>query len=80
MHRRNFTISRMICSNCGNEGIPIPRKSSGAREEGHMKELYCLTCREYHNHIELRSDWDAVEYEDIMKNAVKEEKLDKGVN
>lgn len=60
MHRRNYTISRMICTNCGKEGIPIPRKISNAREEGHLKELYCLYCRAYHNHKELRSDWDEI--------------------
>lgn len=58
MNKRNFTISRMVCTNCGKEGIPIPRKASQTRSQGHLKELYCIYCRGYHNHTEVRSEWD----------------------
>lgn len=67
MSRKNFTISRMVCTNCNREGIPIPRKVSQARAQGHLKELYCLTCRGFHNHIEFRSEWDELRYNEVLE-------------
>ena len=64
MNKKNFTISRMICTNCGKEGIPIPRKTSQTREQGHLKDLYCPNCKAYHNHQEIRSDWDRYRLEE----------------
>lgn len=60
MNRKKFTVSKMICTNCGREGIPIPRKTSKARERGHLKELYCYNCKAMHNHREFRSEWDEI--------------------
>lgn len=68
---KNYTISKMVCTNCGQEGIPIPRPLSRSREKNHLKKLYCLNCREYHNHMELRDNWDA----EYLKMEVENEQI-----
>jgi hypothetical protein len=50
----NFTISKMFCTECGNEGTPIPRKNGQQREPGHLKNLYCIHCKKETNHAEVR--------------------------
>ena len=60
MQKMNYTISKMICTNCGQEGIPIPRKVSKVREKGHLKKLYCIHCKDYYNHKEIRTDAENV--------------------
>lgn len=51
---RHFTISQFKCTQCGNIGIPISRKQSRQREQGHLKKLYCIYCKEETNHVEIR--------------------------
>lgn len=46
--------SRFFCTRCGNEGISIQRKKGQERKGGHLKKLYCLTCKEEVNHVEIR--------------------------
>ena len=50
-----------FCTQCGNKGIPIVRKSSRCRAAGHLKELYCIHCGRVVNHAECipYSDYDA---------------------
>ena len=67
MKRKNFTVSKMVCTNCGRVGIPIPRKASRAREEGHLKELYCFGCKETHNHREFRNEWDEMRFNQVVQ-------------
>ena len=52
---RNFTVSDFYCTQCGNKGMPIPRKMAKERNSGHLKKLYCIYCKEDVNHIEIRS-------------------------
>jgi hypothetical protein len=55
MSKRNLiTISDFYCTNCGNKGIPIPRKKGAERKESHLKALYCLSCKKTTNHVEIR--------------------------
>jgi len=51
---RNITISDFYCTQCGNKGFVLPRKSNKQREPGHLKKIYCLTCRNTVNHAEVR--------------------------
>lgn len=46
--------SEFFCVKCGNKGIPIMRKKGAEREAGHLKRLYCLTCKKEWNHAECR--------------------------
>lgn len=50
----NFTISDFYCVKCGNKGMPVPRKMSKQREAGHLKKLYCIHCKMFTNHVEIR--------------------------
>jgi hypothetical protein len=53
--QKKVTVSRMFCTQCGREGIPIPRRPGSQREAGHLKKLYCNWCKEETNHAEVRS-------------------------
>jgi ribosomal protein L33 len=52
-------IHRFKCTECGNYGIPIPRKNSRLRPKGHFKHLFCIHCNKVTKHIEVR-DGDEV--------------------
>lgn len=54
MAKDNFTVSNLYCVKCGNKGIPVPRKMSKQREEGHLKKMYCVHCMMETNHLEYR--------------------------
>lgn len=55
MRKQSYTISRFVCQQCGNEGIPIPRKMRKQREKGHIKHLYCIYCKKRTPHKEIRN-------------------------
>ena len=53
--KRKYDIiidEEFYCTQCGNKGIPIPRMKRSKREPGHLKKLFCLTCKEEINHVE----------------------------
>lgn len=50
----NYFISDFYCTKCGQAGIPLPRKKSSKRECTHLKKLYCCTCREQINAVEIK--------------------------
>lgn len=52
---RKLSLSNFYCTCCGNKGIPIFRKAGGEREPGHLKKMYCLTCKKETNMAEIRS-------------------------
>ncbi len=60
MGRKSFTISEFYCIKCGNKGMPIARSNGNQREGGHMKKLYCITCKRQVNHVEIKpfSEYD----------------------
>ena len=58
-------ISDFYCTKCGKKGIMIPRKMGQGREAGHLKRLYCLTCNEEVNHVEVRP-YGAYNLEDFL--------------
>jgi len=39
------------CPECG-QVITLPRKSSKKRKRGHIKDLYCPTCKEVRKFVE----------------------------
>lgn len=57
--------SKFYCTQCGNEGMIIPRKQGQERKSGHLKKLYCLNCREIINHVEIR-EMGNYTYEDFL--------------
>jgi hypothetical protein len=54
MGRGKFTASDFYCTRCGRQGIPIARRRGAEREAGHLKRLFCLTCKEEVNHAECK--------------------------
>jgi hypothetical protein len=59
-------ISRMFCTQCGKEGISIPRKKGQYREPGHLKNLFCIYCQKKQNHVEIRPIYGNYDYEDFL--------------
>ena len=55
-NRGKNVVSCFYCINCGKQGIPIWRKRSRIREQGHRKALYCVNCKTRINHIEVRTE------------------------
>lgn len=47
----------MYCSECGNRGIPVMRKSNKRREKGHLKKLWCCYCKKETNHVEITNNY-----------------------
>lgn len=66
MSKKNFLISEMWCTQCGNRGISIPRKDSKKREPGHLKKLYCIYCNKEQNHVEIRPFCSDYNYQDFL--------------
>lgn len=54
MARQSTKVSRMFCTSCGKEGIPVARTLGQTREPGHLKKMYCINCKEETNHVEVR--------------------------
>lgn len=52
--RKAPSSSRFFCTQCGREGIPLPRIEGQYREPGHLKNLYCIYCKCECNHAEVR--------------------------
>lgn len=46
--------STFYCTQCGNRGLPIIRRTGSEREAGHLKKLYCLNCKKETNHAECK--------------------------
>ncbi len=70
MAKEYFTVSDFYCVRCGNKGIPVARKMSRQREEGHLKNMYCMHCKENLNHIEIRPfDYDYT-VEDLKEDII----------
>ncbi len=53
MKRVASVLSDLICSNCGNK-MTISREVKSQREKYHIKDLYCIKCKEVTKHIEVR--------------------------
>lgn len=63
---QNYTTSDFFCTQCGERGIPVPRKKGDQREAGHLKKMYCLKCQKKTNHAEVRP-FGSYNYEDFKE-------------
>ena len=52
MKKCKTEVHKFYCSECGKEGIPLPRKKSHKHKTGHGKHLYCIYCKKETLHIE----------------------------
>lgn len=64
--RTPTTVSDFYCTQCGKQGIMIPRKVNAQREAGHLKKMYCLHCKQEHNFVEIRPFGMEYRYEDFL--------------
>lgn len=53
MKRNNFQISDFYCTECGKQGVSLPRCTGERRKGGHLKKLYCLHCQKETNFVEI---------------------------
>lgn len=49
--KRKTTISELTCPECGTVMF-VPRRLSKKRERGHVKTMWCPTCKKKTDHIE----------------------------
>lgn len=54
MKKQVTTISYFVCPECGLE-MPLSRVKCLRREKGHIKDLYCPTCRKVQKFKEIRN-------------------------
>ena len=82
MASKKFTYSDFYCLLCLNK-ITLPRKGSRQREKSHLKSIYCIHCKGYVNHYEVRDcdiDFDLEELKSAITDGVfndKKEMLNK---
>ena len=62
--------SDFYCTGCGQKGCPIFRKKGQERPSGHLKKLYCLSCKEEVNHIECKTYEEVETFKLNFKNGV----------
>ena len=52
---RKVSFSNFYCTKCGQKNfITIPRRKGQEREPGHLKKMYCFSCQEETNMVEVR--------------------------
>jgi hypothetical protein len=64
--RKILGQSKFYCTCCGNETVPIIRKTSQRRETAHLKKLYCIHCKKEVNSVEV-NEWSNYTYEDFLE-------------
>ena len=58
--------SDFYCTQCGKKNISIMRPKSQLRENGHLKKLFCHTCKKETNNVECNYE-RGYTYEDFLK-------------
>ena len=51
--KRAAVITELECENCG-AIIPISRKCSKQKKDGHYKHIWCYKCKEETRHVERK--------------------------
>ena len=65
-----MVIHDFYCMNCGEKGIPLPRKTGHQHGKHHRKKMYCLKCKMEVNHIEVRTEEERAEFFENFNNEV----------
>ena len=53
--KMTLAMSDFICQECGRKGLPCWRKTNQQRENGHIKDLYCIYCGKITKHKEIKN-------------------------
>ena len=67
-----YDTHKFYCLNCGEEGIPLPRKRGQQRKSFHRKKMYCIHCHNTVNHIECKSSEEVEKFKEEFKQGVYE--------
>lgn len=73
--RKQFIITNLKCTCCGNIWN-IPRIRGEMRERGHVKDVWCIICKQVTPHKDFKNEYDVMgPYASLNeeKSAVKEE-------
>lgn len=62
---RALANSEFYCTQCGNRGIDIARIKGKEREAGHLKKIFCLSCKYETNHVECKP-YTKYDYKDFL--------------
>lgn len=62
---KNIVGHDFYCTKCGTKGIPVVRQKGKERELGHLKALWCLTCKAEVNHVEINPNSVNYTYNDF---------------
>lgn len=76
MASRKVTYSDFYCLQCTNK-ITLPRKNSRQREKNHLKSIFCIHCKGYVNHYEVRDcdyDFQLQDLKDLINDGVFDDK------
>ena len=65
-----YDTHKFYCLNCGEEGIPLPRKRGRQRERFHRKKMYCFHCHNTVNHIECKTSEEIEKFKEEFKQGV----------
>lgn len=57
-----YISSQFYCCLCGNKGMMLPRKVGKERPTGHLKNLYCIYCKQVTRHYEAKSEEDEIKF------------------
>lgn len=78
MKKQVTTISYFVCPECGLE-MPLSRVKCLRREKGHIKDLYCPTCKKVQKFKEIRNIdfYKNLDGETLEKDSKEEEAKEK---
>ena len=54
MRKTSYTISNLVCPECGHT-FPIPRRKGSQRKQEHIKDIWCPYCRKVQKTIEYQN-------------------------
>ena len=67
---REYDYHQFFCTKCGQAGIPIQRRTSRGKGKLHLKQLWCIHCKEELNHVECRNQFEVEEFKKNFENGV----------
>lgn len=71
-----FEMHSFYCLTCGNKTFDLPRQYSHMYGKGHIKDLYCPTCRTTRKTLECRNETEVFEFKEDFLNGVYEDSVD----
>lgn len=67
---RAVILHDFYCVKCSNKGIGIMRTVGHLHSSMHLKKLYCCTCRQEVNHVEIANQAELEQFKINFENGV----------